>query len=288
MNTLEGKVAIVTGASSGIGLGIAKRLVARKCRIVAVGRNQEALDEVAALTGGIAIAADVTDPETMVMVGQRALAEFGKVDILINNAGAGPMARMDAMSQGDWKWLIDLNLWSVIHGIQAILPILKANPAGGHIVNTSSIAGMFVGPGIGAYATTKFGVVAISETLRAELQQDGGKIGVSVFLPGPIRSNIHLGSRNRPQDAGGALKDVELEKAEGFEGVQIPWMDAEDAGEIAVEGILANRLYIWTHPEDTHPIIARLRDIEASIDESARAIAELPLHFHQRRRENPS
>jgi len=288
MNNLEGKVAIITGASSGIGLGIAKRLAARKCRIVAVGRNQEALDEVAALSGGLAVAADVTDPETMVMVGQRALAEFGKVDILVNNAGAGPMARLEAMSRDDWKWLIDLNLWSVIHGIQAILPILKANPEGGHIVNTSSIAGMFVGPGIGAYSTTKFGVVAISETLRAELEQEGGRIGVSVFLPGPIRSNIHLGSRNRPQDTGGALKDVELEKAEGFEGVQIPWMEAEDAGEIAVEGILANRLYIWTHPEGTQPIIARLRGIEASIAESAGAIATLPLRFHQQQSEKLS
>jgi NAD(P)-dependent dehydrogenase (short-subunit alcohol dehydrogenase family) len=276
MQDLKGKVAVVTGASSGIGLGIAKRLALRGCKIVAVGRNPQSLDEAARLTGGIAIAADVTQSGAMKRVADEALAAFGHVDILVNNAGAGPVARIADMRKGDWKWLIDLNLWSVIQGIEAFLPHLQRNPDGGHIVNTSSVSGMFSAPTIGAYAATKYAVVAISETLRAEMEQAGGKVGVSVFLPGPVRSSIHLGSRNRPAKAGvGALRDIQLEEAEGFEGITIPWMEADDAGEILVEGIINNRLYVWTHPDDVAPITHRLRAIEDSITQSAVAIAHL-------------
>ncbi len=157
------------------------------------------------------------------------------------------------------------------------LALIRANPDGGHIVNTSSVAGMFTAPTIGAYAATKSAVAAISETLRAELDQEGGKIGVSLLLPGPVRSNIHLGSRNRPGDAGqGALRDIQLEDADGFEGVTIPWMDADQAGEIVVEAILSNRLYVWTHPDWAMPVKARLAAIQQSLADSLSAISGLP------------
>ncbi|WP_068084006.1 SDR family NAD(P)-dependent oxidoreductase [Novosphingobium rosa] len=276
MKDLRDKVAVVTGASSGIGLGIAKRLALRGCRVVAVGRNPQSLAEAARATGGLAMSADVTKPGAMKAVAEETLAEFGRVDILVNNAGAGPVACLADMQKSDWEWLVDLNLWSVIQGIEAFLPIFQANAQGGHIVNTSSVAGMFSAPTIGAYAATKYAVVAISETLRAEMEVAGGKVGVSVFLPGPVRSNIHLGSRNRPTgQGGGALRDIRPEDAAGFEGVVIPWMEADDAGEILVEGILGNRLYIWTHPEGTAPVSDRIRAIEQSIAESAVAIAHL-------------
>jgi NAD(P)-dependent dehydrogenase (short-subunit alcohol dehydrogenase family) len=174
------------------------------------------------------------------------------------------------MTLSDWKWMLDANVWSVINGLDVFLPLLMANPDGGHIVNTSSISGLFPAPTIGGYATSKYAVVAISETLAQEMEQAGGKVGVSVFLPGPVRSNIHLASRNRPADyEGGGLKDTRLEDAEGFEGVVIPWMDADEAGQIVVDAILAKRLYVWTHPEGTAPIINRFRAIEQSIADAA-------------------
>ena len=254
---LQGKVAIVTGGSSGIGRGIANRLAARGCHVVIIGRNQKALDEVAAEIGGTAFRCDVTDGERLHEVAQTIQTRFGRLDILVNNAGIGPTARIAA------------NIWSVINGLSAFLPLLQDSSDPTFVLNTSSISGMFTAPTIGGYATTKYAVVAISETLAAEMAQAGGKTRVSVFLPGPVRSNIHESVRNRPQELGeGHLKSIRLEDAEGFENVTIPWMDADEAGEIAVSNMLAGSLYIWTHPEGAGAISERFRQIEHSIEES--------------------
>lgn len=274
MESLSGKVAVVTGASSGIGLGIARRLAAKGCHVVLVGRDQIALDRAAEETGGLAIAADVTDPDAVRRVGEQTLERFGRIDIVVNNAGIGPTARIADMTRSDWRWLLDTNVWSVINGIETFLPLLRANPDGGHMVNTSSISGMFTAPTIGGYATTKYAIVALSETLAQEMAQAASNVGISVFLPGPIRSNIHLSSRNRPDtDGAGNLRDTRLEEAEGFENIVIPWMEADEAGDLVVEGILSNRLYIWTHPEGTTPIIERFRAIERSIADTAALMA---------------
>jgi NAD(P)-dependent dehydrogenase (short-subunit alcohol dehydrogenase family) len=277
MDTVAGKVAVVTGGSSGVGLGIARQLAVRGAKVVVVGRDPDALELAREATGGMAVRADVTDPGALRQVASEVVDRFQGLDILVNNAGVGPTARLADMTREDWKWLLDTNLWSVINGLDAFLPLLRANPNGGHIVNTSSISGMFTAPAIGAYAATKYAVVAISETLAQEFAKDGVPIGVSVFLPGPVRSNIHLGSRNRPaDDAVGGLRDMRLEDAEGFEGVIIPWMSAEDSGALVVEAILSNRLYVWTHPEGTAPIIDRFRRIEQSIVETAQLMRSDP------------
>jgi len=265
MDRLAGKVAVVTGGSSGIGLGIARRLAAHGAELVLVGRDQTALERAAEATGGLAVRADVTDAKAVETVAEAALERFGRVDLLVANAGVGPTARLADMTRSDWKWLIDANLWSVINALDVFLPILRGNADGGHVVITSSISGMFAVPTIGGYAATKYAVVAIAETLAQELAQEGGKVGASVFLPGPVRSNIHLSSRNRPEGSEGALRDMRLEDAEGFENVDIPWMEPNEAGELVVEAILNNRLYVWTHPEGTAPILDRFRAIEESI-----------------------
>ncbi|PBN41774.1 SDR family NAD(P)-dependent oxidoreductase [Sphingobium sp. D43FB] len=266
---LLGKVAVVTGGSSGIGLGIAHRLAARGCHVVLIGRNQKALDDAAAEMNGTGFQTDVTDADGLRQVAEAIKGRFGRLDILVNNAGVGPVARMADMTRADWAWIIDTNLWSVINGLDAFLPLLQANTDPSYILNTSSISGMFTGPTIGGYAATKYAVVAMSETLAAEMAQTGGKTNVSVFLPGPVRSNIHDSDRNRPADLGGGqLKSMRLEDAEGFANVSIPWMNADDAGEIAVSAMLAGKLYIWTHPEGTAPISARFRTIEQSIEDS--------------------
>lgn len=266
---LSGKIAVVTGGSSGIGRGIAHRLAARGCHVVLIGRNQVALDEAASEMNGTAFQTDVTDVAGLQRVAGEIEARFGRLDILVNNAGIGPLARMADMTRADWAWIIDTNIWSVINGLDAFLPLLQANPDPSYILNTSSISGMFTAPTIGGYAATKYAVVAMSETLAAEMAQAGGKTSVSVFLPGPVRSNIHESARNRPQGLGdGQLKSIRLEDAEGFENVTIPWMEADEAGEIAVKAMLAGNLYIWTHPDGLAPVYDRFRAIEQSIKDS--------------------
>lgn len=269
MEQLDGRVAIVTGGSSGIGLGIAGQLVASGCRVVIVGRTPSTLEAAAQAIGATAIQADVTDLAQVRRVAAEVWDAFGRIDIIVNNAGVGPMAPLAEMTSGDWQWMMQANLSSVTNGLEVFLPLLLANPNGGHIVNTSSIAGMFTAPGIGAYSASKYAVTALTEALAAEMAAAGANVGVSLFLPGPVRSNIHEGGRNRPDWARqGNLVDTRLEDAPGFENAVIPWMEPDQAGAIVVDAIRHNRLYVWTHPEGTQPILDRFDRIRISIEEA--------------------
>jgi NAD(P)-dependent dehydrogenase (short-subunit alcohol dehydrogenase family) len=173
LKDLAGKVAVVTGGASGIGRGIASRMIAVGMRVVIADVESAALKETSEQLGVIGVQTDVRDPHALEELASRVLSLHGRIDVLCNNAGVGPLARLADMTHDDWRWMIEVNLWGVINGIQSFLPILRANPDGGHIVNTASIAGLTVGPGIGAYCVTKFGVVALTETLALELELAG-------------------------------------------------------------------------------------------------------------------
>lgn len=266
MTEIKGKVAVVTGGSSGIGKGIAQQLAANGAQVVIIGRNREALDRVASEIGGTAMQGDVTKLDQLVAIADRIRAEFGRLDILVNNAGIGPMAHLADMRQSDWRWLLDTNLWSVINGLEAFLPLMRESTSEGHIVNTSSVNGMSVFPGLGGYSTTKYAVVGLSEALSAELEQEGGRIKVSIFLPGPVHSNIHDGVQHRSADyEAGSLTGTRLEELEAFANITVPWMDARLAADMLIEGVRNNRLYVWTHPEITAAITARQEAIAQSI-----------------------
>ena len=266
MTEIKGKVAVVTGGSSGIGKGIAQQLAANGAQVVIIGRNRKALDRVASEIGGTAMQGDVTKLDQLVAVADRIRAEFGRLDILVNNAGIGPMAHLADMRQSDWRWLLDTNLWSVINGLEAFLPLMRESTSEGHIVNTSSVNGMSVFPGLGGYSTTKYAVVGLSEALSAELEQEGGRIKVSIFLPGPVHSNIHDGVQHRSADyEAGSLTGTRLEELEAFANITVPWMDARLAADMLIEGVRNNRLYVWTHPEITAAITVRQEAIEQSI-----------------------
>lgn len=269
MDQLRERVAIVTGGSSGIGLGIAGQLAVSGCKVVIVGRTLSTLEAAAQTIGATAIQADVTDLAQVHRLARQVSDLFGRVDILVNNAGVGPTAPLSQMTASDWQWMVQANLWSVTNGLEVFLPLLMDNPNGGHIVNTSSIAGMFTAPEIGAYSASKYAVTALTEALAQELSAAGSQVGVSLFLPGPVRSNIHEGGRNRPAWArDGKLRDTRLEDAPGFENVVIPWMEPDKAGAIVVDAIRRNRLYVWTHPEGTQPILDRFNRIRRSIEEA--------------------
>ncbi|HKR93645.1 SDR family oxidoreductase [Novosphingobium sp.] len=266
MTEIKGKVAVVTGGSSGIGKGIAQQLAANGAQVVIIGRNREALDRVASEIGGTAMQGDVTKLDQLVAIADRIRAEFGRLDILVNNAGIGPMAHLADMRQSDWRWLLDTNLWSVINGLEAFLPLMRESTSEGHVVNTSSVNGMSVFPGLGGYSATKYAVVGLSEALSAELEQEGGRIKVSIFLPGPVHSNIHDGVQRRSADyEAGSLMGTRLEELEAFANITVPWMDARLAADMLIEGVRNNRLYVWTHPEITAAITARQEAIAQSI-----------------------
>ena len=248
LNDLAGKVAVVTGGASGIGKGIASRLLAQGMRVVISDIELGALNSAAAELGITGIRADVSSLESVQQLADEVVRKFGAVHVVCNNAGVGSVARVADMKTSDWQWLLGVNLWGVIHGVSVFLPLLQSNPDGGHIVNTASMGGFATLPGLGAYTTSKFAVVALSETLAMELEEDRSRVGVTVLCPGPVRTNLKSSQRNRPSSlTGGALVDTDLETSE--QGAQMRWLVPDEVGDIVVRAIRRGDLYALTHPE---------------------------------------
>ncbi|MGH7058491.1 MAG: SDR family NAD(P)-dependent oxidoreductase, partial [Acetobacteraceae bacterium] len=195
-NTFNGKAAVVTGGASGLGKGIAQCLIEEGMRVFIADVEEPALSRTAAEIGATGIRTDVSDWTSVQSLARTVRERAGAVHVVCNNAGVGSMGRIADLSIDDWRWMLGVNLWGVIHGVQAFLPLLRANPDGGHIVNTASIGGLTTMPGLGAYAVSKYGVVALSETLAQELAEDRSAVGVTVLCPGPTRTNIKRSSRN--------------------------------------------------------------------------------------------
>lgn len=243
---LGGKTALVTGAGSGIGRGVAEVLAGRGMKLVLADINEETLADTAAslkAAGATAVASrlDIRDAVGWEALLDRAEQQLGPVQLLCNVAGVtaapGPLLDMPAQA---WHWVIETNLNGTYNGVMAVAKRLKAQHLPGHIVNTSSTQGLFGAPGFAAYNASKFALMGLSETLRIELEQDG--IGVSVVCPGPTRGNILANSaRIAPH-----LVKTDLPRVRtGFSHFKMP---SEVAEEI-VRGIERNQLFILTHPE---------------------------------------
>jgi len=248
LSELRGKVAVVTGGASGIGKGIAAALIAEGMQVVIADVEEQALESTAAELGAIGIRTDVSDAASVQALADATLERLGAVHVVCNNAGIGPFAPVASLTLDDWRWILGVNLWGVIHGVTTFLPILERNREGGHIVNTASMAGLAPVPRIGAYCVTKYGVVALTETLAIELEQAGSAVGVTVLCPGPVRTNIKQSCRNRPAAlAPGALEDYDLEQDPTRHGDR--WLEPADVGVIVVDAIKSGELYALTHPE---------------------------------------
>ena len=259
---LNGRVAVVTGGASGIGRGISEELVARGAKVVIADIEQAAMDKAAPEIGAFGIHCDVSDYASVEALARRTIDEFGRVDLLVNNAGVGSMALLENMTMDDWTWMLGVNLWGTIHGVQAFLPHLIANPDGGYVAATTSTGGFKTSPTLVPYSVSKFGVVALMEGLKLEMEQAGYRVGVSILAPGPVRSNIQNSRRNRPASLeSGGLFDVELDDIGLFAG-GVPWKEPRYAGKILADAIEQERLYVTTHPDMVPRIFERMHRAE--------------------------
>jgi NAD(P)-dependent dehydrogenase (short-subunit alcohol dehydrogenase family) len=264
MQQLADKVAVITGGASGIGLALAHRLAAERVKLVLLDVEQAALDAAQQALGAagatvLALRVDVSKGAAVEAAAVTARERFGVAHIIVNNAGvAGGSGPMWSVSEADWAWTLNVNLWGVIHGIRAFVPALLASGQEGHVVNTASIAGLTSHPWMGPYTATKHAVVAMSEVLSKELELAGSKINVSVLCPGFVKTNISHSDRNRAPDErhpnGPNLNTLMKQLVDAGK-------PPEEIAEAVVAAIREPRFYILTHAEMRPALEHRQRDI---------------------------
>jgi NAD(P)-dependent dehydrogenase (short-subunit alcohol dehydrogenase family) len=263
----SGRVAVVTGAASGIGFALSQRFAREGMRVVMADVEAAALVEAAEDLTGLGatilpIATDVSKAEQVDALRDKALDAFGAVHLLCNNAGVGgSLDPVWELPRGDWEWVLGVNLWGVINGIRSFVPVLLEQDAA-YVINTASLAGVTTGTA-GAYSVSKHGVVALSESLYLELQMRGARVGVSVLCPGWVRTRIADSDRNRPATAEPRLEpspaahpilDMVRERIErGMEPAQV--------ADKVVDAVRNSRFYVLTHPEMNDEIRRRADEV---------------------------
>jgi len=247
MQEFAGKTAFITGGASGIGLGMATRLAERGMKLVIADIEKHATDQAvdglkASGAEAAGVVCDVSNAASVEAAAEQAIATFGNIHVLCNNAGVSPTGALDECSLEDWQWAMGVNLMGVVHGIRSLVPHMKAHGEGGHVVNTASIAGMVALPTLGIYTATKYAVVGISETLKSEVLPFG--IGVSVLCPAFVRTRLADSHRNRPSELGAGADSPEF-MVEALKA----GMDPLEVGAAVVNAIERDELYIFTHAD---------------------------------------
>ena len=249
MKELRDRVAVVTGAGSGIGRALAERCAAEGMRVVAADVDEARAHETAALltargAKALAVQADVRQAASVDALAKRTLAEFGAVHVLCNNAGIAGFARpVWEQSIEGWEQVFAVNLWGVIHGIRTFVPIMLQQGTEGHVVNTASMAGLMSLPLLSPYHVTKHAVVTMSESLHMELGMTGAPVKVSVLCPGFVRTNIGQDS------LGDARSEAEAAMLEAFRRLIAEGLDPAAVAERVVEAIRAEQFWVFSHPE---------------------------------------
>ena len=265
MDDFRGKVAVVTGGGSGIGRALACMWAREGARVVLADVDEAGMAETAAAiarAGGqaLAVRTDVSRREDVLALAERTFAECGAAHVLCNNAGVAASGPLHEASHADWQWLIGVNLWGVIHGIGAFVPRMVAARAGGHVVNTASMAGLIASERLGVYNTTKYAVVGLSETLQKDLRPHG--IGVSVLCPMGVDTRILESDRSRPAE----LRNATPTRAEGVALIG-GRLTPEQVAEMVLKAVRRNQLYVITHPEGREPLRRRFARMDRAIEE---------------------
>ncbi|MBL4866240.1 MAG: SDR family NAD(P)-dependent oxidoreductase [Pseudomonadales bacterium] len=265
MKEVKGKVAFITGGGSGIGLGMARAFCNAGMKVMIGDIEQEPMERaVAELTksGGEAayVQVDVSDRDSMFAAADATIETFGKVHVLCNNAGVLVDGRSEKVDVDNWNWVVDVNIWGVVNGLQAFLPLIRSHGEEGHVVSTSSMAGMVNFRGSGPYNATKFAVVALAETLMEEHKKDN--LGVSVLCPGAVNTKIAESGRNRQGQYGGTDDNVNAPMAKLLPEA----LDPNIVGKQVLEAILDDQPYIFTDPSLRRHIAERFRRLNAGFD----------------------
>ena len=269
MRKFEGRVAVVTGAASGIGLALAQRFAAEGMKVVMADVEAAALDRAAAAVRATAPAVlatrvDVSRAEDVERLARETYAAFGAAHVVCNNAGVAVIGAVHEHSLADWQWVLGVNLWGVIHGVRAFVPRMLAGGDEGHIVNTASMAGLTTAPFMSVYDVTKHGVVALSESMYKEFEMTGAPLGVSVVCPGLIDTNIMRSSRNRPAELAEEGKAGPMAQAfgQGLADRLTTGYPPSEVAEQVVRGVRNRRFYIVpAQPEVRQWATVRAQDI---------------------------
>ena len=273
MRDFAGKTAFVTGGAAGIGLALGRAFAQSGMKVMLADIEADALQaavkslrEISPDIGGTIC--DVADAESVERAAQAAFEAFGNVHVVCNNAGVAAGGGIDHISLDNWRWVIDVNLMGVLHGIKSFLPHIRAHGEGGHIVNTASMAGMQGGLGLSPYGASKFAVVSMSEGLNLQLKPHG--IGVSVLCPSYVRTRIGESGRNRPERYGQSQPLDPASPAAAMvaaiaENIQAGLDPAFVAARV-LAAIREDQLYVFTHRGMRAEVEGRFAAILAAMD----------------------
>ena len=277
MKDLEGKVAVVTGAGSGLGRAIALECARRGMRLALADIDLGAAERTRAMLGGrdaVSIGCDVSRPDEVRRLADASYDRFGGVHLLVNNAGVGTGGRIWNTTPSDWAWVMGVNLMGVVHGIQSFVPRMLASGEPSHVVNTASAGGFTVGPGFSIYIASKHAVVALTEALYQEMQlEEASRVGVSVLCPAYVETGFAQSEKTRPAefcDASSETADYmgRFEHAKGE-------FDADFVAAATLDAVEADRFYILTHDSVKPAIEVRMRDILESRNPSKDAVRRI-------------
>jgi NAD(P)-dependent dehydrogenase (short-subunit alcohol dehydrogenase family) len=265
MKDFQGRVAVITGAASGFGREFALALAAEGARVVLADVDEKGMAETAAMlpagTESLAARCDVRAPGSLDELAAKTYERFGAAHLVFNNAGVAVCGPAWTATLEDWKWVLDINLMGVVHGIRSFVPRMIAGGEPGHVINTASVAGMLSIPGSAVYCVSKHAVVTLSECLRHDLRVAKAPVGVSVLCPAFVPTGIADSARNRPKELAatnplGKVYEEGVKKA-----VAAGKLSAADIARITLDAVRNDRFYVLPHQKTKAAIETRLQDI---------------------------
>jgi NAD(P)-dependent dehydrogenase (short-subunit alcohol dehydrogenase family) len=271
MKDFHGKVAVVTGAASGIGRALAEKSAQEGMKVVLADYEEGALkrtEEELKASGAdvLAVRTDVSQAGDVEALAQQAFATYGAVHLLFNNAGVGAGTTVWESSLADWQWVLGVNLWGVVHGLHFFVPRMLAQDSEGHIVNTASSAGLIASSGLGIYKVSKHGVVTLSETLALELEARAAKIKASVLCPWWVNTRIMESERNRPEALRNPIAEQTIDPAaaaqlQAVQQLVQTGIAPSEVAEMTFDAIRQEKFYILTDPSTKKAVQLRMEDI---------------------------